>query len=263
MRYLLAILFVLISVEANAFSTAIQAVLSAGGGAVASYCGGSCTPSGAVSCEGFGVATNCTWGDYTQTDTSITMSLTGQSIPAGLGCTDTGGYAAKIVKLNTDYGTFSKYVSWTGANSVYVQFYIYFDAITLSDGDSVPIARVREGTYHTNGAGRVSIKNVSGSYYFVFDGYAIDAYTTTNTVSADTWYGIRWTFTKNTSAAFAVDWNNDGTFTDEYTDASVADDATPDRFYLETVTIASAQTFTIYIANLKTATSGYPSDCTR
>ena len=264
MKTILTIILVLLASTSFAFTSATKAVVSSGAAAAAiKYCvADSCTPTNTTKCEGFGAAaTNCTWSAGVQADTSITATLIGVSIPSGLGCTDTGGYAARIVKASGDYGIWESLSSYTAADNVYVQFYINISAISLGDGEETELFQAWENGYHSPGIS-LWVHRTGASYYFIQKAYGAFDYTTTPTVSTGTWYGIRMNYIKNTSVDLAIDWNNDGTFTAEQTPA-VINDSTFDRAVIRTVTTATAQTFTFYIANLKVSTVAYPLDCTR
>ena len=235
------------------------------------YCpSDSCTPSGCVTCEGFGASTdNCTWAAGNNADTSVTISLTGQST-SGLTntgwCTDSGGYAAKVVKTTGDYGSgTSSYVTWSSGNTVYAQFYFYLAAAVLVDDETpVQIISMSEDTYHgTYGTISLRIKKTGGAYYLEFKVKDVVVHTYP-AISVGQWYGIRMSYTNNTSASFALDNDNDGDFADDtHTETTEKDDAVINRFNFYTCTSTTSQTFTFYVANLKVSTTDYPGDCTR
>lgn len=175
-------------------------------------------------------------------------------------------YCVSCVKVNTSSGDVLAYFA-TSETTHYVQFYVKILSEGLANSEDVGIFSFAASTsYASMGVGLQ--QDSSGDlrfvmYYHVGAGWVEDS--SSNTVSTDTWYGIRLYLNDGAGATDAgqwwVDWSNNGTWTNEGAFSAVTLDRAIVQYQVGNKATTKAHNF--ILTGLKIDNDTMPDSCAR
>jgi len=241
--------------------------LSATTPAVPDYCE-SCTDDADadILCETFESSQFCTWSILEDGGAAgdVTISTTKDDSPA-LGCGgNIGDNAISVVKTSEGWAAAWAYIDYTSITTAYMQFYIKILAEGFANGDSCAIV----GYYVSSSTPAFGLQLVQDSDKLYFGlayrdgGWKSDLGSTA--ISLDTWYGVRMYFNDaeaGSSCSWAVDYDLDGTYTDEGSSGTVNFDRV--ERYISIGCGYMSKTISFQVEGLKVDADAYPDDCAR
>lgn len=187
-----------------------------------------------------------------------------------LGCNDIlMTYCISAIKTNTTDGEFYAYKSIAG-NPVYAQFYIKILDEGLADSETTNLISFASSGDVTTNSVKVNLyqdgsSNLTfGIEYHEAGGWTADVSTTA--ISLDTWYGIRVHINDSSdSVQWWVDYNLDGTFTDEGTNSGLTLDRAIGYFVIGQAAGQGSgpRTQSWIITGIKVDDDSMPGDCAR